>query len=108
MSGFIGAMLAKNGGFRICGFFLTGMNADRLSAAYREFQPSADFLSIPIWLTSGVSDRIARPGQVDGVYYSLKRTGFQQARLEHFFGGHTIDSREVQRALHWFREAGRF
>jgi predicted esterase len=38
----------------------------------------------------------------------LKRTGFQQVRLEHFSGGHTLDSAEIQRALHWFRELGKF
>ena len=107
-SGFLGAMLAKNRGFKICGFFLAGMNADRLSAADHEYQPPADFLKIPVWLSSGTADQIARPGQVEGVYSSLKKSGFQQVRLEHFPGGHTVDSGEVQRALHWFREVGKF
>src|SRR5437773_12359592 len=82
-SGFLGAMLAKNRGFKICGFFLAGMNADRLSAAYHDYQPPADFLSIPVWLSSGTADQIARPGAEEGVFYSLKRTGFQQVRLQH-------------------------
>jgi predicted esterase len=84
------------------------MNADRLSAAYHEYQPPADFLSIPVWLSSGNADQVARPGAEEGVLYSLKRSGFQQVRLEHFSGGHTLDSAEIQRALHWFREVGRF
>ena len=105
-SGFLGAMLAKNRGFKICGFFLVGMNTDRLSAAYHEQQPPADFLKVPVWLSSGTADQIARPGAVEGVYSSLKRSGFERVRLEHFSGGHTVDSAEVQRALHWFREAG--
>ena len=107
-SGFLGATLARNRGFRICGFFLAGMNTDRLSAAYHDYQPSADFLSVPVWLSSGTADQIARPGAVEGVYSSLKRSGFQHVRLEHFPGGHTVDSAEVQRALHWFREIGKF
>ena len=107
-SGFLGTMLAKNRGFRICGFFLAGMNADRLSAAYHDYQPPADFLGIPVWLSSGTGDQIARPGAVEGVIYSLKRTGFQQVRLEHFSGGHELQLREIQRALHWFREVGKF
>ncbi len=107
-SAFLGAMLAKNRGFRMCGFFLAGMNADRLSAAYHEYQPPADFLSAPVWLSSGTADQIARPGAEEGVYSSLKRSGFQQVRLEHFAGGHELDSAEIQRALHWFREIGRF
>jgi hypothetical protein len=107
-SGFLGAMLAKNRGFKICGFFLAGMNTDRLSAAYHDYQPPADFLSIPVWLSSGTADQIARPGAVEGVYSSLKRTGFQQVRLEHFAGGHELQRAEIQRALHWFREVGKF
>jgi hypothetical protein len=107
-SGFLGAMLAKNRGFKICGFFLAGINADRLSAAYHDYQPPADFLSIPVWISSGTADQIARPGAEEGVFYSLKRTGFQQVRLEHFSGGHAVNSAEVQRALHWFREIGKF
>src|SRR2546428_1622662 len=107
-SAFLGAMLAKNRGFRICGFFLAGTNADRLSAAYHDYQPPADFLSIPVWLSSGTADQIARPGAEEGVFYSLKRTGFEQVRLEHFFGGHAVKSTEIQRALHWFRDVGKF
>jgi hypothetical protein len=107
-SAFLGAMLAKNRGFKICGFFLAGMNTDRLSAAYHDYQPPADFLNIPVWLSSGTADQIARPGAMEGVYSSLKRSGFEQVRLEHFPGGHSLDSAEIQRALHWFREAGKF
>jgi hypothetical protein len=107
-SGFLGAMLAKNRGFKVCGFFLAGMNADRLSAAYHEYQPPADFLRIPVWLSSGTADQIARPGAMEGVFDSIKRTRFQQVRLEHFAGGHEVNSAEIQRALHWFRELGKF
>jgi len=107
-SGFLGAILARNRGFKICGFFLAGINSDRLSAAYHDYQPPADFLSTPVWISSGTADQIARPGAEEAVYYSLKRTGFQQVRLEHFFGGHAVKSTEVQRALHWFRDVGKF
>jgi len=34
------------------------------------------------------------------VYYSLKRTGFKNVRLEQFSGGHALDTAEIQRALH--------
>ena len=107
-SGSIAAMLAGNRGLRICGLFLTGINADRLSAAYKEYHPPSDFLRIPVWLSSGTGDQIARPGVEEGVYYSVKRTGFQQVRLEKFPGGHEVSGAEVQRALHWFRELGKF
>jgi hypothetical protein len=29
-------------------------------------------------------------------------------RLEKFFGGHALRSGEIRRALHWFREIGKF
>jgi hypothetical protein len=107
-SGILAAMLARNRGFKICGLFLAGMNSDRLSAAYKDYQPPSDFLRIPVWLSSGTVDQIARPGAQEGVYYSIKRTGFQQVRLEKFSGGHEVDGSEVRRALHWFRELGKF
>jgi hypothetical protein len=107
-SGPIAAMLAGNRGFRICGLFLAGMNSDRLSAAYKEYHPPLDFLGIPVWLSSGTGDQIARPGQQESVYYSTKQTGFEHVRLEKFSGGHEVSSLEVQRALHWFRELGKF
>jgi len=107
-SGFLAAMLAGNRGFKICGMFLGGINADRVSVAYKEYHPPPGFLNTPIWLSSGSADQIARPGAEEGVYSSLQRTGFKHVRLEKFSGGHEIDSAEVQRALHWFREVGKF
>jgi len=107
-SGFLAAMLDGNRGFKICGMFLGGINADRVSVAYKEYHPPPGFLNTPIWLSSGTADQIARPGAEEGVYSSLQRTGFKHVRLEKFPGGHEIDSAEVQRALHWFREVGKF
>lgn len=107
-SGILAAMLANNRGFNIRGMFLAGINSDRVTAAYKDYSPPAGFLNIPIWISSGMSDQVASPGAEEGVYYSLKRTGFQNVRLERFFGGHGLKSSEVQRALHWFREQGKF
>ena len=107
-SGALGAMLAKSGTVKICGFFLAGINDDRLSEAYKQYQPPPDFLNIPIWLSSGSNDPIAPPRLHEKVYYSLKRSGFQRVRLEGFFGRHQLKQSEVQRALRWFRELGKF
>jgi len=107
-TGELGAMLAKSGPIRICGFLLIGINSDRLSAAYKDFRPAPGFLSTPTWISSGTSDQVAPPASEELVYYSLKRTGFQQVRFEHFFGGHAVKSAEVRRALHWFRELEKF
>jgi hypothetical protein len=107
-AGIVAAMLASNHGLKISGMFLAGINSDRVSAAVKDYHPPADFLNVPIWISSGSSDPIATPGLEEGVYYSLKRTGFKNVRLEKFFGGHALKRTDVQRALHWFRELGRF
>ena len=107
-SGILAAMLAGNRGFKICGMFLAGINSDRVTAACKDYHPPADFLNVPIWISSGTDDQVALSGAQEGVYYSLKRTGFQNVRLEKFVGGHALKSAEVERALHWFREVGKF
>jgi hypothetical protein len=107
-SGVLGAMLAKSGTVNICGLLLIGINDDRLSEAYKTYRPSPDFLSVPIWLSSGMSDHLAPPGAHDHVRLSLQRTGFQHVRVEAFDGGHQVKPAEVQRALRWFREMGKF
>ena len=106
-SGILATMLAGNRGLKICGIFLAGINSDRVTAAYKDYHPPADFLNTPIWISSGANDRIAPPASEELVYYSLKRTGFKNVRLEQFSGGHTLNKTEIQRALHWFREVGK-
>ena len=107
-AGTIATILAKNRGLRICGLFLAGMNMDLISSAYKDYQPPPDFLNVPIWISSGTSDPIATPGLTEAAYFSLKRTGFKNVRLEKFFGGHALKRADLQRALHWFREVGKF
>ena len=107
-SGVLGPMLAKSGSVRICGFFLAGINDDRLSAGYKEFQPPPDFLNIPIWLSAGMNDPIAPLAKHEAVQLSLQHTGFKQVRLGIFYGSHEVKPAEVQRALRWFREVGKF
>ena len=107
-SGTLGAMLSKTGSVRICGFFLSGINEDRLSEAYRTYQPGRGFLEVPVWLSSGSSDAIAAPQSHILVKASLERTGFKRVRLEQFTGKHQLKMSEVRRALQWFRELGRF
>lgn len=107
-SGVLGAMLSKTGSVRICGFFLSGINEDRLGEAYKTYQPGRGFLEIPVWLSSGSSDTVATPQSHDLVKASLERTGFKRVRLERFAGQHQLKMSEVQRALHWFRELGKF
>ena len=107
-SGVLGAMMAKAGLVNICGFYLSGINDDRLSPAYKTYQPSTDFLNIPIWISGGMEDEIATPSSEGAVQASLHRTGFKRVRLEHFMGRHWLKRSEVRLALRWFREVGGF
>jgi hypothetical protein len=107
-SGVLGAMLAKSGSVRVCGFFLSGINEDRLGEAYKTYQPGRGFLEVPVWLSSGTSDIVATPQAHNLVKSSLERTGFKRVRLEQFGGGHQLKMSEVRRALQWFRQLGRF
>ena len=107
-SGTLGVMLGKSGSVRVCGFFLSGINEDRLGEAYRTYQPGRGFLEVPVWLSSGASDPVATPVAHNLVKASLERTGFKRVRLEQFGGGHQLKMAEVRRALQWFRQLGRF
>src|SRR4051812_806078 len=107
-SGVLSAMLAKSGTVNICGLFLAGMNDDRVSPAFHDYAPPRDFLNVPIWLSSGLNDRIAPPAADDHVKASLERNGFKHVRVEPFDGGHELKPAELQRALRWFRQLGRF
>jgi hypothetical protein len=102
----LGAMLARTGAINIGGFFLSGINEDRLSPAYKTYQPGADFLNIPIWISGGMDDPIATPSLEGIVQMSLHRTGFKRVRVERFIGGHQLKRSEVRLALRWFRELG--
>lgn len=107
-SGTLGAMLSKSGSVRVCGFFLSGINEDRLSEGYKTYQPGRGFLEVPVWLSSGSSDPVATPQAHILVKASLERTGFKRVRLEQFGGGHQLKMSEVRRALQWFRQLGKF
>jgi hypothetical protein len=105
-SGFMGSMLAHK--VNLKGFFLSGINDDRLSVAYRDYHPGGNFLDTPIWISSGNLDPIATPALSDQVRLSLQRTGFKHVRLERFAGGHQLKMSEVRLALQWFRQLGNF
>lgn len=107
-SGFLAAMLASTNPIKIRGFFLAGLNDDRISVAYKMYHPPPDFLNIPIWLSSGISDPLAPPFKVEHVRASLANTGFKHVRLESFAGSHEAQPAQVQLALRWFRQLGNF
>jgi hypothetical protein len=104
----LGAMLAHTHSLNIRGFFLTGINDDRMTEALKACPPTSGFLRLPIWISSGIDDRIATPLQEQEVTASLIHTGFQNVRLSRFRGGHEVDRADLQSALKWFREQGQF
>ena len=108
LSGVIGTMLASTSAVKPSGFFLAGINDDRLSVAYKMYHPPANFLNTPIWLSSGMSDQRAPYTAHEHVRASLVNTGFKRVRLETFPGGHEVNAAQVQLALRWFRQIGKF
>jgi hypothetical protein len=104
----LGAMLGKSGSLNICGFFLAGINEDRLSPSYKTYQPGASFLNVPVWISGGMEDPIATPSLEGAVQASLQRNGFKRVRVEHFMGQHWLKRSEIRLALRWFRELGGF
>jgi hypothetical protein len=104
----LGAMMAKGHAVNVCGFFLSGMNADKLSEAYKDYQPGPGFLNTPVWMSSGMSDEIATTGLTGQVAASMRRTGFKNVRIEHFMGVHQLKRSEIKLALRWFRQLGGF
>jgi hypothetical protein len=104
----LSAMVAKGRAANICGLYLSGINDDRLSVAYHDYQPGADFLNVPIWISGGFDDPIATPSLESQVAANMRRTGFKRVRLEHFIGVHQLKRSEVKLALRWFRQLGGF
>ena len=101
-AGFIAPLLARSG-CRITGIYLTGANQEHLSEGYTTFQPGADFLTTPIFVSSGRDDRIATLDQQYAVVGLIKRTGFERVRIGTFHGGHEVNDAQTSIALRSFR-----
>jgi hypothetical protein len=104
----LGAILAQTHSLNIRGFFLSGINEDQMPEALKTNPAPPGFLRLPIWISSGINDRIATPLQEEQVKGSLVRTGFQNVRLSRFSGGHEVNRADLQSALKWFREQEHF
>jgi len=104
----LGAILAQTHSLNIRGFFLSGINEDQMPEALKTNPAPPGFLRMPIWISSGINDRIATPSQEQQVKASLVRTGFQNVRLSRFSGDHEVNRADLQSALKWFREQGHF
>ena len=102
------AMFAETRSLRIAGIFLAGINDDRMPQALEAFHPPANFKNVPIWISSGRNDGIAKPDAEREVEGSLIHLGFRNVRLSSFVGAHELGRSDLRDALRWFRSLGRF
>ena len=89
---------------RICGLYLSGVNQDVLSVAYRKSRIGADFRKIPIFISSGINDTIAPTEIARKVAAEIRQAGFRSVRFETFTGGHAVKNDHTVEALRWFRQ----
>jgi len=99
-STFIAAAFARDH-HRVIGMLMMGCNQDMASVAFHRSAPP-NFLGVPVFLSSGKSDTIATPAHHEAVRNSLRATGFQKVRLEHFDGAHDVYQPHIGEALRWF------
>ena len=99
-STFIAAAFARDH-HRLIGMLMMGCNQDMASVAFHRSAPP-NFLGVPVFLSSGKSDTIATPAHHEAVKNSLRATGFQKVRLEHFDGAHDVYQPHIGEALKWF------
>jgi hypothetical protein len=91
-------------GIRLCGMYLTGVNEDVLSVAYRKSHLGQQFLQTPIFISSGSNDPIAPNDRARLVADSIRKTGFRSVRFETFAGSHAVKNAHTVEALRWFRQ----
>lgn len=101
-SGDITAGLVRDGR-KVIGMLLSGCGEDTASrAAQKNRASAAAFRQVPIFLSGGRNDPIARAEKQEAVFQSLKASEFRHVRLESFAGGHEIYPPHVREALRWF------
>jgi hypothetical protein len=102
-AGVVGAILTQKG-YNLIGLFMGGVNQDMASEAAKLYDPAIKYKQVPIYLSSGTSDKIATPQHHNDVKESLLSSGFTTVRLESFKGGHALSEPELRTALNWFME----
>ncbi|NDV62133.1 hypothetical protein G0Q06_06715 [Puniceicoccales bacterium CK1056] len=99
-----GAYLQREG-YRLIGFFMGGCNQDLATTAMKKLSPDKDlFRQIPIFLSTGLADRISTVRQSEKVLKSLKRSNFKNLRLKTYPGKHVLHKEHIPLALDWFEE----
>lgn len=104
-SGWLGGWFCEDGR-KLLGMFMGGCNEDMATAAMSELRPPRkEFTAAKVFLSAGTRDKIAGPGPTESVAKSLKRSGFDEVRLETFEGEHEVNKEHVAAAMKWFLEA---
>ncbi len=106
-SGWLGGWFAAEGR-KVLGMFMGGCNEDAASTALKEYKPPRkEFLAAKVFLSTGKDDRIAGPSFGQTVQASLKKSGFDQVKLELFDGPHQLHREHIAPALQWFAESAK-
>ncbi len=101
-SGWLAAMFARDGRVPI-GIFQGGCNAATAADAVNIYgPPRRAFRAVPIFLSSGETDRISTSRDHEEVATALRADGFSRVRLESYAGGHVLAPAHVGAALRWF------
>ena len=100
-SAYVGAMLMENGR-RVTGLWMGGCNEDRVTDALQWHKPGPAFFTVPIWLSSGLTDPTAPPAQQQAVRASMLASGFKNVRLETYPGAHALEPAQIAAGLRWF------
>lgn len=104
-SGWLGGWFSE-GGRQVLGMFMGGCNQDMASMAIDEIRPpKKTFNAAKVFLSNGTQDKIAGPDKGEEVAASLKRSGFDDVKLETFEGGHEVNKEHVAAAMKWFAES---
>jgi predicted esterase len=89
---------------RVAGVFLGGCNEDHSRLLLAQYPSVRErFSQIAFFLSAGEDDRIAPPPIMGSVAEQLRRSGVQHLELSVHPGGHRLDTRDLSRALSWFR-----
>lgn len=93
-------------GVQPIGLYQAGCNEATMRRVIKNI-PDADqarFVAMPVFLSSGRDDRIAKPKAVEEVKAELKHLGFAKVKLARFTGGHEVNAPHIEEALRWFRD----
>jgi predicted esterase len=88
----------------VAGVFLGGCNEDHSRLLLAEYPAVRErFAQIAFFLSVGNDDRISPPSAVRSVAEHLRSSGVQHLELSEHPGGHRLDTRDLSKALKWFR-----